>query len=78
MLTVKKNEPGTTLLDSLIASGIEPEYQCRNGFCGACRVNLIEGDVTYTGDKIGWTEKGQVLPCVCEVNSVTAVVTPVS
>ncbi len=74
MLTVSKNEPGTTLLDSLIEAGIEPEFQCRSGFCGACRINLVEGDVIYTGEKIGWTNEGEVLPCVCKVNSATAVV----
>lgn len=34
---------GQTILDSLIAIGIEPPYSCQEGICGTCEVRVIEG-----------------------------------
>ena len=32
-------QAGETLLDGLERTGHEVEYQCRSGYCGACRVS---------------------------------------
>lgn len=41
-------EPGTgTLLELAERIGLAPEYSCRSGSCGACRVPLTTGQVTY-------------------------------
>lgn len=36
-------QPGQTILDALIAVGIEPMYSCREGVCGTCEVGVIAG-----------------------------------
>ena len=38
---------GTSLLDTLINAGMNPEYSCREGVCGACEVRVISGDVDH-------------------------------
>ncbi len=39
--------PGIALLDALIDAGMNPEYSCREGVCGACEVRVISGDVDH-------------------------------
>lgn len=34
---------GQTILDSLIAEGVEPAYSCQEGVCGTCEVRVIAG-----------------------------------
>lgn len=34
---------GQTILDSLIAIGVEPPYSCREGVCGTCEVAVLDG-----------------------------------
>ncbi|MBO9649363.1 MAG: oxidoreductase [Variovorax sp.] len=34
---------GQTILDSLMAVGIEPPYSCQEGICGTCEVRVLEG-----------------------------------
>ncbi|WP_159912440.1 PDR/VanB family oxidoreductase [Pantoea sp. 18069] len=40
-------EPGVALLDALIDAGMNPDYSCREGVCGACEVKVISGDVDH-------------------------------
>jgi vanillate O-demethylase ferredoxin subunit len=35
--------PGQTLLEGLIAAGVEPPYSCQQGVCGTCEVKVLEG-----------------------------------
>ncbi|MDE1950257.1 MAG: iron-sulfur cluster-binding domain-containing protein, partial [Burkholderiales bacterium] len=35
--------PGQSILDAVIASGIEPPWSCRQGICGTCETRVIEG-----------------------------------
>lgn len=35
--------PGQTLLDGLIAIGLEPTFSCQQGICGTCEVKVLEG-----------------------------------
>lgn len=58
-----------TLLEALEQEGIEVEYQCREGFCGSCQVNLVDGDITYTTDPIAFIPEGRILACCCQPNS---------
>jgi 3-phenylpropionate/trans-cinnamate dioxygenase ferredoxin reductase subunit len=63
-------EPGETLLQAAIRQGIEFPHSCRIGACGACKCQLVEGqvknltDTTYTlsGEEIA---KGYILACQC-------------
>lgn len=34
---------GVTLLDALIAAGVDADYSCREGICGACETGVLEG-----------------------------------
>lgn len=39
--------PGVALLDALLDAGLNPEYSCREGVCGACETRVISGDVDH-------------------------------
>ncbi|MFP3029377.1 MAG: class I ribonucleotide reductase maintenance protein YfaE [Arsenophonus sp.] len=55
----------TNLLDALEQSKIQIEFQCREGFCGACRVYLRKGKVGYRHKPIAFIDKGEILACSC-------------
>lgn len=55
-----------TLLDCLEAADVEVHYHCRDGFCGACRVTLLEGDINYPlGEPLAYVGHSEILPCCC-------------
>jgi CDP-4-dehydro-6-deoxyglucose reductase len=39
--------PGETILEAAIHAGIGLPYGCRNGACGACKGNLLSGEVVF-------------------------------
>lgn len=53
------------LLDSLLAQDVPIHYQCREGYCGNCRVQLLQGNVHYTLEPIAWLNEGEILTCCC-------------
>ncbi len=57
------------LLEALERNGYEVAYQCRNGYCGACRVRLITGTVTYAQPPLAYVGADEILPCCCTVTS---------
>ena len=57
------------LLEALEAQEVEVDYQCREGFCGSCRVQLIEGDIEYEQEPIAFVPDGHILPCCCRAQS---------
>ncbi|WP_414491479.1 class I ribonucleotide reductase maintenance protein YfaE [Thalassolituus sp.] len=54
-----------TLLESLESQDIEVHYQCREGYCGSCRTQLLEGDVHYLEEPMAWIDDDEILPCCC-------------
>ncbi|QFI37958.1 2Fe-2S ferredoxin-like protein [Moritella marina ATCC 15381] len=58
----------SSLLDTLERTGHEIEYQCRQGYCGACRTTLTSGSVTYTSEPLAAVAPGSILPCCCKAN----------
>ncbi|WP_082627186.1 class I ribonucleotide reductase maintenance protein YfaE [Colwellia sp. TT2012] len=55
-----------TLLDCLESANIEVHYHCRDGFCGACRVTLVTGEINYPlGDPLAFVGENEILPCCC-------------
>ncbi len=54
-----------TLLESLEAQGVEPQYQCREGYCGSCRVQLLDGEVYYYEEPMAWVNNDEILTCCC-------------
>lgn len=53
------------LLESLEAQDVQVPYQCREGYCGGCRTDLIEGEVAYLEEPMAWINDGEILPCCC-------------
>lgn len=59
-------ESKQTLLECLEAENIEVHYHCRDGFCGACRVKLNQGEIKYpNGDPLAFVAENEILPCCC-------------
>lgn len=54
-----------SLLESLEAQDVDVHYQCREGYCGSCRAQLIEGEVHYSSEPMAWLNDGEILPCCC-------------
>ena len=55
----------STILNALEAADVHIHYHCREGFCGACRTKLIEGEVEYTTDPLAFIDDDEILPCCC-------------
>jgi 3-ketosteroid 9alpha-monooxygenase subunit B len=55
-----------TLLEALERAGYRPEFSCRAGACGACKLRLLSGQVAPVGEALSAAEKraGYVLSCV--------------
>jgi ferredoxin len=61
--------PDHTVLEAMEFAGLQPEYHCRDGHCGACRCQLIEGEVQETGFKMAYTGSNEILPCISKAKS---------
>ncbi|MGY4531161.1 NAD(P)H-flavin reductase/ferredoxin [Pseudomonas sp. TE3786] len=62
--------PGSNLLDSLLAAGIAVPYSCRAGSCHACMVHCLQGEVLDDKpEALAATqrEQGWRLACQCRV-----------
>lgn len=59
-------EPGETLLAALERNGYKPEFSCRAGICGSCKLRMLEGEVDQPGEILSPAEKanGYVLSCI--------------
>lgn len=57
------------LLDALIRTGHAVDYQCRSGYCGACRVKKTSGQVSYDDYPLAHLNNDEILPCACRVVS---------
>jgi len=68
ILSIESN-PSNTLLETMENSGMEVEYQCRDGHCGACKCKLISGEVEYVGFAMAYTQDNEVLPCICRAKN---------
>ena len=62
-------QPGETLLEALERTGHEVAYQCRSGYCGACRTRLYSGSVSYPQPPLAFVGADEVLPCCCRVDT---------
>ncbi|MDN3653279.1 class I ribonucleotide reductase maintenance protein YfaE [Thalassotalea ponticola] len=64
-----------TTLEYLEAQNIDIQYHCRDGFCGACRCNLIQGDIEYVnGEPLAFIRDGEFLPC-CSIPTSDIIIT---
>ena len=58
--------PGESVLETLERHGHHVEFQCRSGYCGACRTPLIAGKVHYPAVPLAFVAQGECLPCCCK------------
>ena len=64
--TISFQESDKNLLECLENSKVEVHYHCRDGFCGACRVTLVEGEIHYPqGEPLAFVGDGEILSCCC-------------
>lgn len=61
-----------TLLDGLLRTGHEVNYQCREGYCGSCRVQCVSSSqqVEYAITPLAMIDDDEILPCCCRVRGV--------
>lgn len=64
------------LLDALLASGHEIDYQCRGGYCGACRTKVSSGHVVYDDYPLAHMDGDEILPCCCRVTETLKIAVP--
>ena len=58
--------PGESVLETLERHGHHVEFQCRSGYCGACRTPLLAGSVHYAAVPLAFVSQGECLPCCCK------------
>ena len=58
--------PGESVLETLERHGHHVEFQCRSGYCGACRTPLLAGKVHYAAVPLAFVSLGECLPCCCQ------------
>ncbi|AUI86362.1 (2Fe-2S)-binding protein [Vibrio azureus] len=68
LISIESN-PSNTILETMENAGLLPEYNCRDGHCGACRCILEEGDVEYVDFAMAYTAPNEILPCICKAKS---------
>ncbi len=64
-----KNQEKKTLLEVLESHDIPVEYQCREGYCGSCRVQITAGKVCYRQPPLAYLDDNEILPCCCQILS---------
>jgi len=60
-------KPGQALLDVLIDEDVDIPYDCRAGFCGLCRIKVVEGAVNHHDtclSEADRTQRGYMQACV--------------
>nr|BET44628.1 MAG: class I ribonucleotide reductase maintenance protein YfaE [Candidatus Aschnera chinzeii] len=55
-----------SILEALEDNNINSEFQCRSGFCGVCRMILIDGNVRYNNNIIGHIHSNELYICSCQ------------
>ena len=58
-------EDHPNLLTALEAHNVCVEFQCREGYCGSCRMRLLKGEVDYAETPLAFIQQGEILPCCC-------------
>lgn len=65
ILRTAQFQHANTLLDSLESYNIDVPYQCREGYCGGCRTQILSGTVVYLQEPMAWINDDEILPCCC-------------
>lgn len=67
-----------TLLEGLLRTGHQVEFQCQSGYCGSCRVKCVQAShpITYDENPLAMIEDNDILPCCCKVVGVLTIELP--
>ena len=66
--------PDRTVLEAAEDAGVEIDYSCRSGVCGACKVKLLAGSVAMeVEDGLTPEEKSQGLVLACQARATSAI-----
>jgi ferredoxin len=57
-----------SLLQCLESQNIDVAFQCREGYCGACRATLVSGKVDYNEEPLAFVREGEILLCCSKPN----------
>lgn len=57
-----------SVLHCLENQKIDVAYQCREGYCSACRATLVSGQVHYNEEPLAFVREGEILLCCCKPN----------
>ncbi len=62
---------GQSILDVMIAAGLDPLFDCRRGDCGVCTVRLLEGEADHRDICLSAADhqRGDFCPCVSRAKS---------
>lgn len=55
-----------SLLDTLEANEVPAPFNCRGGYCGCCKVRLLDGEVEWVQDSLVDLPEGEILTCCCK------------
>lgn len=52
-----------SILEFLESKQVQLNAECRDGYCGACRCKLVEGEVDTNENAIGYVRDNEILAC---------------
>lgn len=64
-IVIDSEENHQNILETLEISGFFVDYNCREGYCGACKINIVNGAVHYINTPLAFIPEGVILPCCC-------------
>ncbi|SET19105.1 class I ribonucleotide reductase maintenance protein YfaE [Thorsellia anophelis] len=62
---IYRSKGEVTLLETLKKNNVRIDFQCKEGYCGACRTKIKKGSVQYITDPLAYLEPNDILPCCC-------------
>lgn len=66
---------GISILDALLAEGVECSFGCKRGECGACAVDMLEGTPDHRDLVLTADEKAAGRICICVSRALTPAIT---
>jgi ferredoxin-NADP reductase len=70
--TTVRVRAGQSILDALIEAGVDVNYDCREGTCGTCELDVLDGEVAHRDSVYTPEQHGQlnvIFPCVSRARS---------
>ncbi|AJE46889.1 2Fe-2S iron-sulfur cluster-binding protein [Celeribacter indicus] len=61
-------EPHETLLAAALNAGVDLAHDCKSGYCGSCRIRVLEGEIAYDEEPAGLSgeERGCGFALACQ------------